>query len=203
MSRYKGFEMTLHILYFILAILAPYFAEQYFYSKFIPARNKEAKDTETVSQSYGWRLIWDTAYFFLFISAGYRIIILLTPSPTFERLGYFCFLIGVILRIWSLKEIGRFYDPGIVIKANHQMIHTGPYRVLRHPLHLGTILQITGLAFFSPLWLALPAVFASLLLCLYLNRTEDRTHSQQLGSAFESYYLKTWDLVDLIFWKNK
>jgi protein-S-isoprenylcysteine O-methyltransferase Ste14 len=195
--------MSLRIFYFSLAILIPYFAEQYAYSKFIPERNKETQHTETVSQSYGWRLIWDTAYFLLLINAVYRIVILNVPLSIFEKFGYVCFLLGIALRIWSLKEIGRFYDPGIVVKADHQMIRTGPYHILRHPLHLGTLLQIIGLAGLAPKWLALPVVFASLLLCLYLNRTEDRTHRQQLGSAFESYYLKTWDLVDLIFWKRR
>ena len=196
--------MTLHVFYFILGILVPYFAEQYAYSKFISSQNKpETRDAKIVSQGYGWRLIWDASYFLLLISAGYRIILLSVPLSTFEWLGYLFFLFGVALRIWSLKEIGRFYDPGIVVKADHQMVHTGPYRVLRHPLHMGTILQITGLASFAPVWLALPAVVASILLGLYLNRTEDRTHSQQLGSAFVSYYLKTWDIIDLIFWKIK
>ena len=194
--------MTIHIFYFILGILVPFLAEQYSYSRFIPADNKqETKETKTISQSYSWRLIWDTAYLLLFIGAGYRIIILPAPLSLSEWSGYFCFLLGVSLRIWSLSEIGRFYDPGIVIKADHQMVQTGPYRVFRHPLHLGTLLQIIGLAGFSPFWLGLPAVLASLLLCLYLNRAEDRAHSRQLGSAFDSYYSKTWDIIDLIFWK--
>jgi hypothetical protein len=64
-------------------------------------------------------------------------------------------------------------------------------------------MQIFGLAGFSPIWLALPAMIASLALCLYLNRTEDRAHSQQLGSVFDAYYSKTWDIIDLFFRKNK
>jgi hypothetical protein len=65
------------------------------------------------------------------------------------------------------------------------------------------VLEISGLAFFAPIWLALPAGIASLILCLSLNRTEDRTHAHQLGDEFKVYYLKTWDLIDLIFWKSK
>ena len=196
--------MSVHIFSFIFGILVPYFAEQYSYSRFISSVSaQETKNTESVSQSYGWRLIWDVAYFLLFINASYCIIVVNMRLSSWEWLGYFCFLLGVFMRIWSLKEIGRFYDPGIVVKADHQMIRTGPYLILRHPLHLGTVLQIIGLAAFAPVWLALPAVLASIILCLYLNRTEDRTHARQLGSAFESYYLKTWDIIDLIFWKGK
>ena len=196
--------MTIHAFYFILGILVPYFAEQYAYSRFISkAEKQEIKNAETVAQGYGWRLIWDASYFLLVINAGYQIILVMNPFSAFEWLGYFCFLLGVLLRTWSLKEIGRFYDPGIVIKADHQMVNTGPYRILRHPLHLGTLLQIIGLAGFSPIWLVLPAVTASLALCLYLNRTEDRAHAQQLGDAFEAYYSKTWDIIDLFFRKHK
>ncbi len=196
--------MLVNIFYFVLGILMPYAAEQYSYARSVPQKNKQkAESAETSSQGYGWRLVWDASFFLMFVGAGYRIISPGAPLSAWEWTGYFCFLLGVTLRIWALRELGQFYDPGIVIKTDHRMIHTGPYRILRHPLHLGTLLQITGLAGFSPIWLGLPAVFASLLLCLYLNRTEDRTHSQQLGSAFEAYYLKTWDIIDLIFWKSR
>ena len=193
--------MLIPIIYFALGILGPISAEQYSYWKFIPKQKKTANAQETVAQGYGWRLIWDAAYFMVFVNALYRIVALTAALSIFEWLGYLCFLCGVLLRIWSLKEIGRFYDPGIALKADHQMIRTGPYRVLRHPLHLGTLLQIAGLASFAPVWLALPVVLAALALCLYLNRTEDRAHAQQLGPAFKVYYLQTWDMIDLIIWK--
>ena len=195
--------MIVHISYFILGIIVPFAIEQFAYSRLVPQNKQEPQRTETVSQGYGWRLIWDVSYFLVLIGAAYRIIVLNLPLVDWEWVGYFCFLSGVKLRIWALKELGKFYDPGIVIKADHQIVQRGPYRLLRHPLHLGTVLQITGLAFFSPIWLRLPAIVASLALCLYLNRTEDRAHSRQLGSEFQSYYLKTWDIVDLIFWKTR
>ena len=199
-----NFVMIERIFYFVFGIVLPYAAEQFAYSRFIPNGNQQNVDNApTVTQGYGWRLVWDTAYFLLFISAGYRIIMSTAPFSAFERLGYFLFLAGVAIRIWSLREIGRFYDPGIAVKSDHQMVHTGPYRVLRHPLHIGTVLQITGLSFFAPVWLAFPAVLASLSLSLYLNYIEDRTHAKKLGAAFKSYYSETWDIVDLIFWKSK
>src|SRR5258707_6020657 len=168
--------MTIHAFHFVLGILVPYFAEQYAYSRFISNIEKpEATEPGTVAQGYGWGLIWDASYFLLVISTGYRIILVINLLSAFEWLGYFCFLLGVLLRILSLKEIGRFYDPGIVIKVDHQMVNTGPYRTLRHPLHLGTVLQIGGLAFFSPLWVAVAALFFSLLLWPFFYFTGDPT----------------------------
>ena len=193
-------EMIVNIFYFILGVLAPYAAEQVAYSKLIPAGGKEGKD---VKQSYGWRIVWDASHFTMLISAGYRVIAMNDPLSQREWLGYVCFLLGVALRIWSLKELGRFYDSGIALKADHQIVQSGPYRVLRHPLHIGTVLQIGGLAGFAPVWLGVPVVVASLAVCVYLNRTEDRTHAERFSSSFKSYYLETWDIVDLIFWKRR
>ena len=167
------------------------------------ANQRNPENAKTVAQGYGWRVIWDASFFFVMISAGLRIIFVQIPWSNLEWLGYLFFLVGILLRIFAIRVLGDLYDPGIVIKAHHYMVQRGPYRVLRHPLHLGTVLEITGLAFFAPLWLALPAGVASLILCLSLNRTEDCAHAQQLGDEFKVYYLKTWDLVDLIFWKVK
>lgn len=192
--------MIVNTIYFVLGILVPYAVEQYAYSKLIPVEKKPGGE---VLQGYGWRLVWDAAYFFVFVGAVFRIIFTDPSLRGWEWLGYSSFLLGVLLRIWALRELGRFYDPGIMVKADHQVIQTGPYHILRHPLHLGTLMQIIGLSAFSPVWLALPAALASLTLCLYLNYTEDRFHARQLDSAFRPYYLQTWDIVDLIFWKSK
>ncbi len=191
--------MISNILYFILGILLPYAAEQVAYSKLIPATDKQGT---VVTQSYGWRIVWDASHFLMLIGAGYRVIFVDDPLSQWEWLGYFCFLFGVILRMWSLKELGKFYDSGIALKADHQIVQTGPYRILRHPLHIGTISQIGGLAGFAPVWLGAPIVVASLAVCVYLNRTEDKTHAERFGESFKPYYSKTWDIVDLIFWKR-
>ncbi len=193
-------EMITNIFYFVLGLLVPYGVEQYAYVKLIPVNDKPRADNP---QSYGWRIIWDLAHFLMLVCVGYRVIIVQSPMSQWEWLGYFGFLFGVILRIWSLKELGGFYTTGFTIKEDHQIIQTGPYRLLRHPLQLGTLLQIGGMACFAPVWLGIPAVAISLVLCLYSNRTEDRLHAQRFGAAFKLYYLKTWDLVDLIFWKQK
>ena len=191
--------MIVNIFYFILGILAPYALEQVAYAKLIPVGDQREK---AATQSYGWRIVWDASHFAMLIGAGYRIIVVNDPLAQWEWLGYFIFLFGVILRVWSLKELGRFYDSAIALQADHQIVQTGPYRILRHPLHIGTISQISGLAGFAPLWLGAPFVIASLAVCVYLNRVEDKTHAARFGESFQSYYLKTWDIVDLIFWKR-
>jgi protein-S-isoprenylcysteine O-methyltransferase len=203
-SAFQGvFNMIINIMYFIGGVGIPYFAEEYAYQKLKSGKGKTASGSTTVSQEYGWRIIWDAAYFFVLLGSGYRLIFSNASLSWFEWLGYFAFLCGVVLRIRSLNALGRFYDSGIAIQTDHQLVRSGPYRILRHPLHVGTLLKIIGLAFFSAAWLALPAALASLLVAINLNRTEDRIHLEKFGASFKEYYLATWDVVDLFFWKKQ
>jgi len=191
--------MITNIFYFISGIIFPYALEQVAYSRMIPPVDKQST---VVTQNYGWRIIWDAAHFLMLISAGYRVIGVNAPLSPWQWLGYFAFLGGVILRIWSLKQLGKFYDSGIALKVDHQIVQTGSYRFLRHPLHIGTLAQISGLSAFAPIWLRVPVIIASLAVCLYLNRTEDKTHAERFGETFQTYYRQTWDIVDLIVWKR-
>lgn len=194
--------MIINIICFIGGVGIPYFAEKYAYQRLKPDGHKTDPDSTTISQEYGLRIIWDAAYFFVLLASGYRLVFTSASLSWFEWLGYSAFLCGVILRIRALHALGQFYDSAIVIQAGHHLVRNGPYQILRHPLHTGTLLKIIGLACFCPAWLALPATLASLLLAININRTEDRLHLEKFGASFKEYYLSSWDLVDLFFWKK-
>ncbi|MBU0490905.1 MAG: isoprenylcysteine carboxylmethyltransferase family protein [Chloroflexi bacterium] len=189
---------------FLVLVLVPYGIEQYGYWRFV-TRNREKEQhppTRTI-HGYGWAYVWDITHLVMLAVAGYRIIAPDQPWPTWEWIGCGVFWIGVGLRVWALRELGPFYAAGLIIKQDHQVIQTGPYRYLRHPLHLGTLIQIVGLAFLAPVWLAVPAVGIAFVLAVYHSRSEDQALLRHLGPAYRDYYARTWDMVDLIFWKRR
>jgi protein-S-isoprenylcysteine O-methyltransferase Ste14 len=195
--------MIINIICFIVGVGLPYLAEEYAYRRLRSGNAQTDAGSPSVSRGYGLRIVWDVAYFFVVLASGYRLIFSNAPLTWFEWLGQIAFLGGIMLRIWSLRALGQFYDSGIAIRSDHQLVRNGPYRTLRHPLHLGTLLKIIGLAFFSPAWLGIAAVFSSLALAIQINRTEDLIHLQRFGSSFKDYHRSTWDIVDLFFWKHK
>lgn len=193
--------MVMNIIYFVCGVVFPYFLEEYGYRRWVATDKKQNVDA-TIAQRYGWRILWDAAYFSVLLYSAQRIISPGVFLSEVEWLGYGIFLCGAILRIWALRSLGQFYDSGIAIQVDHQLVRAGPYQVLRHPLHLGTLWKITGLALLCPIWLAFLTISASFLLTLYLNRKEDQTHLLEFDSSFNEYYRSTWDIVDLFFWKN-
>jgi len=72
----------------------------------------------------------------------------------------------------------------------HQVITSGPYRVVRHPMYAGVILQLAGAPLvLGSLWACLPAAVAPV---LFIVRTalEDRTLRRELP-GYEAYAQRT------------
>jgi len=193
------------IVYVVIFIILPYGLEQFVYWRFA-GKKKQATQPEEVSaviSGYSTAYIWDFAHFAVLVYAIYWLVWQMESLTAFEALGLLLFVGGVALRIWSLRELGEFYDSDSVVRRDHQIVRSGPYRFLRHPLHWGSDLQIIGLAVLAPVWLALPAIIAALAVTIYRNHLEDKALNQHLGTAYQDYFEVTWDPVDWLFSKAR
>jgi len=57
---------------------------------------------------------------------------------------------GLIVRAWSMRVLGQSYSRTLRAEGNEQpVINTGPYRLVRHPGYLGSLLTWTGFALTS------------------------------------------------------
>ena len=190
------------LLLFVMCVFSPRTLEQIAYTRFVEsptalAHRKAAK----VVRDYGVAYIWDIALFLVLLGAGFRFIGSEQLLATWEWIGYTLFLLGVITRILALRELGVYYDAIISVQAEHKIISSGPYSLMRHPLHFGIMLQTIGLAFLNPIWLGLPAALAAIAVSCYLDRYEDKVLLRELGPAYGNYYAQTWDMIDLILRK--
>ena len=57
-------------------------------------------------------------------------------------------LAGISFSWWARIYLGRFWSNAITRKEDHQVIDTGPYRLVRHPIYTGLIagMLVTGIA---------------------------------------------------------
>lgn len=53
---------------------------------------------------------------------------------------------GVATVIASLRALGRNWSDLVTLKRDHQIVQTGPYRWVRHPLYSGLLLAVAGSA---------------------------------------------------------
>jgi protein-S-isoprenylcysteine O-methyltransferase Ste14 len=59
-------------------------------------------------------------------------------------LGIALTVAGFAFAIWARAHLGRNWSIGVTSKVQHELIRTGPYRLVRHPIYSGLLLAMIG-----------------------------------------------------------
>ena len=105
---------------------------------------------------------------------------------------------AVGLRVWGITHLQMNYSERIAIRVGHELIRTGPYRYLRHPLHLGLMLELGSMAWLSAWPWSAVAVVVSLVLLIHRERAEERMLLATFGEAYRDYRRCTWAMIDVL-----
>jgi protein-S-isoprenylcysteine O-methyltransferase Ste14 len=99
--------------------------------------------------------------------------------------------LGVALAIWARYSIGQFWSARVALKEGHQLIRSGPYAVVRHPIYTGLFVAAAGTALVVGEWRAVLAV--ALLLAAHSRkaRREESLLTSEFGEEYRSYRRST------------
>lgn len=114
-------------------------------------------------------------------------------------LGIALFIIGLGLYFASRMYLGRFFSEKVTIKPDHELITTGPYRYIRHPIYLGEILYFISIPviFGSLIGLAIMLIIVPIL--IYRIGREEQVLSTEFGEEYEKYVSRTWKLIPFLY----
>ena len=115
--------------------------------------------------------------------------------PAVRDLGVALAGLGVLLMIWARRHLGHYWSDKVEIKANHQLISTGPYARLRHPIYTGMLLGIAGTALAVGEWRGLAAFVLLLTNYVIKARKEECILRQKFGPEFQEYQRRTGFLI--------
>jgi protein-S-isoprenylcysteine O-methyltransferase Ste14 len=102
--------------------------------------------------------------------------------------GLMIFLTGIGLRGWSARALGRYFTYAIVISSDQPVVATGPYRLVRHPSHAGSLLIGVGAGLMSANWAGLAAMtLLPLAIVAWLIHIEERALLATLGARYRTY----------------
>jgi protein-S-isoprenylcysteine O-methyltransferase Ste14 len=108
--------------------------------------------------------------------------------------------VGLILRVWALGTLGRFFTMPITLRADHEIVRTGPYRWLRHPAYTGGFLTVVGMAVtLGPYVGIVVTVFGCLAAYVYRIQVEEATLVSRFGEDYRRYAAGTWRLLPLLY----
>ncbi len=106
---------------------------------------------------------------------------------------------GLLLRWWANRVLGAFYTRTLTVTDNQTIVRNGPYRLIRHPGYMGSILMWTGAALATDNWFVV--VFVLILMAIvYMYRIEhEEAMLASQNPAYQDYQLHTWKLIPLIY----
>jgi protein-S-isoprenylcysteine O-methyltransferase Ste14 len=94
---------------------------------------------------------------------------------------------GIAFAIWARIHIGRFWSGSVAIREDHQLIRSGPYSCIRHPIYTGILLALAGTALAVGNYRALLAFVLILLSLIYKARLEEALLTREFGAAFDDH----------------
>jgi protein-S-isoprenylcysteine O-methyltransferase Ste14 len=110
-------------------------------------------------------------------------------------LGLAIELASALLAVWARRRLGRNWSGAIATVADQQLVRSGPYRVVRHPVYTGLLGLYLGTALVSGELHALLGVILVLIAYWRKIRMEESHLREQFGPAYDEYRTTRWALV--------
>ena len=108
----------------------------------------------------------------------------------------FC-ISGISFAIWARLHMGKNWGMPMALKEHTELITSGPYRLVRHPIYGGLCLAMIGSMLIGSL---LMAIWCSLLILFFLYSAlkEEKTMSTQFPNEYPKYRKRTKMLIPFV-----
>jgi protein-S-isoprenylcysteine O-methyltransferase Ste14 len=153
----------------------------------------ESRESRASRRVHEWMI--NTGLFLIFV-----------PVPGLDRRilpsGAWVIVLGIALQVASLllaisarRHLGQFWSGEITKKVGHELVRTGPYRFVRHPIYTALLGMFLGMAIVS----GDAHAFVGLVLVTFAYwrkiRLEERNLTELFGPTYDEYCRTTRALV--------
>ena len=122
----------------------------------------------------------------------------LNTDPWRAGLGLVLFAVGLGFAIWARVHIGRNWGTPMTQKDDPELVTSGPYHLVRHPIYSGILVAGVGTAV-ALSWIWLVAVVLAGAYFVYSATVEERFMTEQFPDSYPVYRRSTKMLVPFIF----
>jgi protein-S-isoprenylcysteine O-methyltransferase Ste14 len=112
-------------------------------------------------------------------------------------IGALLFACGIALAVWARLHLGRNWGMPMTERAEPELVTSGPYRFVRHPIYSGLLTAMLGTALVNNLLgLIVVAVLAAYF--YYCGIVEERNLAATFPEAYPEYRSRTKMLIPLL-----
>jgi len=129
------------------------------------------------------------------IALGWPRARLFPGNPVFGAIAVFLTALGIGFAIWARFYLGTNWSSAVSVKVGHELIRTGPYTWVRHPIYSGLLLALMGTALEQDRVLALIAVALFWLGFWIKSRMEEEFMRKTFGEQYVEYRKSTGALI--------
>jgi protein-S-isoprenylcysteine O-methyltransferase Ste14 len=107
-------------------------------------------------------------------------------------------VLGLFVTIWARVTLAGNWSADVTFKQDHELIRTGPYQFVRHPIYTGLLLMCIGTAITGGRlhhWLGLPLIALGFWIKL---KQEERLMMQHFPDQYPAYRKEVKALVPFI-----
>jgi protein-S-isoprenylcysteine O-methyltransferase Ste14 len=121
-----------------------------------------------------------------------------TTDPWLQGIGLALFVLGLALAIWARVYLGRNWGMPMSRKVDPELVTTGPYHRVRHPIYSGIILAMIGTTIAVSLyWLIAVLLIGAYF--LYSAIVEERSMTSLFPDSYPEYKRSTKMLVPFVY----
>ena len=115
----------------------------------------------------------------------------LPEDPRIAWAGIAVTWLGVAVAVWARYCLGEYWSARVTLKEGHQLICTGPYGFVRHPIYTGMLLGAVGTALVVGEWRGVLAVVMLLAAHSRKAMREESMLTTEFGEEYTAYRQKT------------
>jgi protein-S-isoprenylcysteine O-methyltransferase Ste14 len=118
-------------------------------------------------------------------------------DPILEAVGTVLFLAGLGLAVWARVYLGSNWGMPMTRKDDPELVTSGPYHLVRHPIYSGILLAMLGTALATTLyWLIALTVMG--IYFIYSARVEERLMAETFPDTYPSYKASSKMLIPFL-----
>ena len=129
------------------------------------------------------------------VGSGWFSVQLLPEARWRYLLALALLLAGLLLTVWARVHLGRNWSGTVTLKEGHELIRSGPYAYVRHPIYTGLSLAMLGCAIACGEPRALLGLGLVICSFLYKLRLEERFMRQLFPGQYQRYSAEVPALV--------